>query len=673
MFTGKRIEIFLKVLIFLGLASLLIIIFSQKVQFTSSDLGRHLENGKVVWQDRQVLFSNFYSYTETGRPFINHHWLSGLIFYGIYLLGGFNLLSIFNIILALFIFGLVFTMARRAIGFYGAGFLALPPILLLSERVEIRPEIFSYLFIILTWMLIERTAADRRYRRLLWLLPLFVFWVNIHIYFFIGLALIGFKAAAEFLPPLFRKAAGEPRRFSGAWAAAKPWLRNLFYLSLACLINPNTWRGLSYPFSILQGYGYDIAENKSIFYLSSLMINYNFLIFKSLLALLAMSFLLLYLAAKKIDLFHLFLGFFFSGLALFASRNLALFGLVAFWLISQNLGRVLSFLEIRYPLVARLWPRINAYLASSLLLLIICSSFYLLRDYSQQGNFIRTAPGWGLSAGSDDSASFFQNNGLSGPIFNNYDLGSALIFWLYPREKVFVDNRPEAYGDRFFKEIYKPLQSDPAEWQKADAKYKFKAVYFAYTDSTPWAQEFLHSILSDNDWALVYFDRYTVILLNKKLTDPETVRKLSLDLWSLRSRLRLLAAQSDNRGKLQLASFAQLVDQPDLAAELYKEVIFNVPDNRQALASFAYLYADSQDAYSLRQSLVYFRRALQAGYELPGAYDQMGLVEWRLGEYQKAEAYWRSALRLDRHDASALSYLDQIKGLEKQGKLPLPK
>ena len=673
MFTRETVEKFLKNLIFVGFLALVIIIFSQKIQFTSSDLGRHLENGKVVLQNHQVLFTNFYSYTEPAMRFINHHWLTGLIFYGLYLLGGFKLLSLFNVLLAIIIFSLTFKLAQQKSDFYLASLVALPVIFLLSERVEVRPEIFSYLFLILTWSALDRTAADKKYRRLLWLIPLFIFWVNIHIYFFIGLALVGFKLAAEFIPA-FWSARGQFRsRLSAAWVAARPWAKNFGYVTIACLINPNTWRGLLYPFNIFQNYGYEIAENKSIFYLGHLILNDNFAIFKFLLFALAASFLAAYLIDKKINVFELFIAFFFSLLALFASRNLALFGLVSFILISHNLMPLISASERVFTISVERRKKIRLVLVGILLLAISISGLYLLTDYPNRSRFIKTAPGWGLTTSSADSLKFFKDNSLAGPIFNNYDLGSALIFWLYPQEKVFVDNRPEAYSNDFFTKVYKPMQTDYTKWQMYSNQYKFQTVYFAYTDSTPWAQQFLSSILSDNDWALVYFDRSTVILINKKSTDAAKVKSLAMDVWSFRARLRELAANSDLKGKFQLASLAQAAAHPDLAKEIYQEITFDYPANRQVLSSLAYLYAASSDPASLNRSLDYFNRSLAAGYKLPGVYDQIGLVYWQMGQYQKAEANWRSALQLDSHDVSALYYLNQIKSLQAQGKLPLSK
>jgi hypothetical protein len=594
--SGEKI---LKILLSIGLFLLVALIFAQQINFTSLDLGRHLENGKVVWQNPQVLFTNFYSYTESNFPFINHHWLAGVIFYGLYLLGGFKLLSVFNILLALAIFGLARSLARREIGFYAASFLSLPVIFLLSERADIRPELFSYLFILLTWLVIERTRADHAYRRLLWLVPLFLLWVNCHIYWFLGLALVALAAAADFLPAFCWGAADLKTRWQSGWRAARSWIKYLLLLAAVCLLNPNTWRGWLYPFNIFQNYGYDIAENKTIFYLGHLMIDYNFAIVKALLALLVVTWILDIWLTRKLRLFPTFLSLLFAGLALFATRNISLFGLAALILISGNLVSLKNYLLAR----PAGWKLINSAawrytLAGALGLLIIISGIYLAYNFSSQQDFIHNSFGLGLAPSGSDSAQFFNSHALSGPVFNNYDIGSALIFWLYPRTKVFVDNRPEAYSAKFFTDTYKPMQTDPAVWQKVSAQYKFKTIYFSYTDSTPWAQRFVNYILRDQDWALVYFDQSTIILVNKKLNDPALVQKLSLTGSAFQTRLNALASSSDLRGRFNLAALAEQAGDMGLAQAIYQHILFEFPNNRQALMTLGGVSAAQADGRS---------------------------------------------------------------------------
>lgn len=698
MFEFLKSQKFLKVLVFLGLLGLVVFIFAQPMDLTTSDLGRHLANGRAVWSEPDILFHNAYSYTEPDFRFINHHWLYGVIVYPIYRLAGFVGLSLFNILIILAAFSLAFYIARQKIslyaldifgrakvdGFFLASLISLPVILLLSERVEIRPEIISYLLIISVYALLDSTEKTKRYRRLWLLLPLFVLWANIHIYFFMGLALIGFKAAAAFIGALTEKEKSLRLRLLSAWRASRLWLALFGASVLACLVNPNTWRGLIYPFNIFKNYGYEIAENKSVFFLEHLAVNHNFFLFKLVGALLLISWALYFSrrsgrACFQDRLVDIFLSLLIGGLAIFFSRNISLFGLVSLIIISANMAPVLISLKDRDEARLSLWrrffaspfPRVHAYILAFLLILIASVFLYIRADARRDNHLIRNSFGLGLRAGNEASVAFFKKNNLSGPIFNNYDIGSALIFWLYPQEKVFVDNRPEAYSNAFFQEVYKPLQSDSAKWEEYSKIYGFKTIYFAHTDGTPWAQQFLARILQDKKWRLAYFDTDAVILINTDKYSSAEVKALSLDKWAFKSDLRGLTVGAGTATKFRLANLAQSAGMPELAEEIYREILFAFPDQARALSGLASLYAGYGDPANLRQSLHYYQRALSAGMRLPGIYNEMGLAYWRLGEYKKAAGAWRSALRQERKNVHALYYLDQIKTLKKEGKLPL--
>src|SRR3989344_6228837 len=80
------------------------VLLAQKIDLPQADIGRHIKNGEIIlhgsWVDkRAVLQTNFYSYTQTQHEFVNHHWLSGVIFYLIFQIFGFVGLSIFYIVL----------------------------------------------------------------------------------------------------------------------------------------------------------------------------------------------------------------------------------------------------------------------------------------------------------------------------------------------------------------------------------------------------------------------------------------------------------------------------------------------------------------------------------------------------------------------------------------------
>ncbi len=659
----------LPVIIFLLLLSLVTVVFWQKIEFSSSDLGRHIQNGRIVFSNSDVLFSNFYSYSEPDARFINHHWFSGIIYSIIYNLGGFKLLSIFNILLALVIFSIFFFLAKKRSDFYTAAILSLPVIFLLSERIEVRPEMFSYLFFGITWLVLENKKFSHK-GRLFILFPLFILWANMHIYFFLGLALIFFWLIDKVIKNCFWRDFKSLKSLKKVCLKFKLEISFFLFLILAALFTPNHIEGLLYPLNVLREYGYQITENKSIFFLDNLMLNHNFLLFKLLILLLVIALLANYLLRQKKTWFDWLLGFFVSAFALFASRNLVLFALVALVLISSSAGYVCLLITAR---LNRLFLKENnlynwkIFVVFFYIFLLLGTFIFFVTDLDNRQMFLSKDPGLGLT---DDSLSifeFFKDNNLSGPIFNNYDAGSALIFGLYGQEKVFVDNRPEAYSVSFFQDIYVPMQEDHSVWQKQQEKYGFKTIIFAYTDSTSWAKKFLTRILMDDSWAFVYFDRYYVILVNKEEYSSEFLEKNTINNWDFRNRLRELAANNNLNGKASLANLAQAVNQSDLALEIYRQLILAKPNNYQTVFSLAHFYSASFQRADLYRALEYFNRGLKQVPKMPGIYNQMALVYWQLTDYIKAEEYWEKAEQTG--DKSARDYLRQIEDLKKQGQI----
>ena len=117
------------------------LLLAQPINLATSDLGRHLKNGEIILQQGlsalspdSVLNSNFYSYTQPNYPFINHHWLSGVVFFEIHKLAGFAGLSLFYIFLSLLAFIIFFTIAKLQSGFKSAMLSSLILIPLIAQR-----------------------------------------------------------------------------------------------------------------------------------------------------------------------------------------------------------------------------------------------------------------------------------------------------------------------------------------------------------------------------------------------------------------------------------------------------------------------------------------------------------------------------------------------------------
>lgn len=482
------------------------VFLAQPVNLVSTDLGRHIENGRYFLETHKIPDTNLYSYTYPNIPFINHHWGSGVIFYLIWKFAGISGLSFLYIALSLLTFGILFFQAKKFAGLALATLSAVLVIPLIGERTEIRPEVFSYFFAVIFFLLLWKYKKGQLKTDVLFLLPvLSLIWVNLHIYFIFGIGLVGLFL----LDTLIER----------NWQKFKVLFLVLILTTGASLINPFGIKAVLYPLNIFRNYGYRVLENQSVSFLTNLgfINNPNLLIIKIVLAILLVSIILIFLTnRKKINWPLLGLSLTVSALGWSALRNFALFGYFALPVLAYNL---------KYGLGKKVdlndgWSKIIIYSLAIVFFLFVSNSF--------QSKLLRESNTDSTEQAQNASADFFKANNLSGPIFNNYDIGGYLIFHLYPREKVFVDNRPEAYPDAFFKDVYIPMQEDEAVWQRARQEYDFNVIYFATHDATNWGQEFLVKRIKDPEWAPVFADDYVIIFLKRNEKNKDLISRFEV-------------------------------------------------------------------------------------------------------------------------------------------------
>lgn len=450
------------------------------LDLTTSDLGRHLKNGELILSgDFKVLTTNFYSFTNSDYSVLNHHWGTGVIFYLISKIAGFTGLHLFFIALSLLTFFMFFYLAVRESNFAIAGLASFLIVPLIAERTEIRPEVFSYFFLGLFLFILWHYSKNLISWKWLFILPILeIFWVNAHIYFIFGLFLISVFLLEKRTIKLFLI---------------------LILSSLATLLNPAGLKGALAPLNIFQNYGYRIVENQSVYFLDKLgfIDNPNLLLVKIVLGLVTLSFILILIKNKKqFSPIYFILALVFGAMAFLAIRNFTIFGLFSLLIVSCNL-------------------RMFAEKIGGTEIIIALIPIFILTIFNVQLRGF----GLGLTENINASAEFFQKEKIKGPIFNNYDIGGYLIYHLFPEEKVFVDNRPEAYPASFFEQIYVPVQESEDIWKQQNETYGFNVIFFSHRDATPWGQKFLVARANDPDWKPVFADQYAIIFLRKEAND----------------------------------------------------------------------------------------------------------------------------------------------------------
>ncbi len=495
MFTTLRNQA-LKIFLLIVCLGSLALQLSVPINLTAVDIGRHIKNGELILTGhRQVLYKNFYSFTYPDYPFINHHWFFGVMAYVIFHMSGFDGLSVFYILLLVLSFLIAFDSARRYSNFSLGLFFGVLGFLLLISRPEIRPEGVSVFFVALDfWLLqrfLQRSISDSL---VLIVIPIVqIFWVNTHIFFFMGPVLVGIFLWQARL-------AGESQERLGL-------LQRLGGLSvLVNLINPSGLWGMLTPLNGFKKFGYSLAENQSVFFMIHRFgdnIIYKYYVFAAMVLIVGMVICLRREGAKGLPM--VVLGSFITMATFKAVRLIMPFGFLFIPLAAYFYTPYIKKVSVVFMLGI-----------ASVAGLILCEC--LMPAYHHIG----------LMPNVNASAEFFKQNGLRGPIFSNYDIGGYLIYHLEGQEKVFVDNRQEAFPPDFFQKTYIPMQEDPQVWKTLSEKYGFNIIYFYRQDITPWGQSFLISRVQDSQWAPVFVDDYTIIFARRGSLDQSVIDRFEL-------------------------------------------------------------------------------------------------------------------------------------------------
>ena len=241
---------------------------------------------------------------------------------------------------------------------------------------------------------------------------------------------------------------------------------------------------------------------------------------------------------RRINFFDFITGSFAIFLGWFALRNFPVTALLALPVLAVSYHQSLQ--KIFIWLKSKLADNLK-YIELSLSLIIIV--FLLILSYANfvgQATFAKSnkEKGIGVTKNSASAAKFYLANNIRGPIFNNFDIGSYLDFYLYPKEQTFVDNRPEAFNVEFWQYVYIPAQSDWNWWQVFSKHYKFNSVFFGHTDGTGWGKTFLERIIKAEGWVTIYLDQHAIILVKNTKLNQDLIKKFGISQQEVIRRLK---------------------------------------------------------------------------------------------------------------------------------------
>jgi hypothetical protein len=204
------------------------------------DVWWHLRTGRWIVEHRALPTLDYFSDYGRGKPWVAYSWLVELLLYGLCQAFGIFGLRIFMAMMTVAILGALYAMLRRLQPNH-----RLTAMMILVATIgsftlfSPRPWLFSILFFIIEIDLLLTAGRSGNRRLLLWLLPLFALWANVHIQCMAGLVFLGFAVIEPLLARMLPDGCVSP----DARRLPLGWLLGIFVLSAAAiLVNPYHFR-----------------------------------------------------------------------------------------------------------------------------------------------------------------------------------------------------------------------------------------------------------------------------------------------------------------------------------------------------------------------------------------------------------------------------------------------
>ena len=334
------------------------------------------------------------------------------------------------------------------------------------------------------------------------------------------------------------------------------------------------------------------------------------------------------------------------------SRGLLLFGSMFLPAVSGNFNglfnKLREWIQQKYPAKKRALEKISV-----LVLIVTLTILIFLGGTGQVSKYKK--PGIGLTASSESGALFLKEQSIHGPIFNDTNIGSYLIFHLFPGERIFTDNRfGDAYSLSFFKDIYLPMLENEEKWNEFAKKYELNLIYLhLYNDR---AHQFLYRRIADQSWSLIYVDVYSIIFLKNNKENAGIIEKFKITQENAKKKLGHLSESSEADDQIAAADIFIIMGQDDLALEIFNKVVARWPGKGRIWMVMGQLKSKKDDPQSSALALAYLEKAIAMGQKTSEAYSFLGLAYYRTGHIDKAKEALNKALKInpERKDAKDL-------------------
>jgi hypothetical protein len=482
-----------------------------------ASIGWHIRNGEQMLRTHTITRTDSFSVTMGGQTWYAWEWLYDLKIAGIHHWFGLNGVVFFTAVIIALTFALTLRFSlQRGADLPVAAFLLVLSLGVSMIHLFARPHVLSWLFTVIWFQVVDRSESMESpgNRRRLWYLPAFMLiWVNLHGGFVLGFVLLGLYLLSGAIRYFRCRDEGMHQRIAGR-------LQELGIVTaaslLASLINPY---GYKLHFHVYRYLSSRWLMNHIDEFLSP---NFHGVAQQCFVAILLITIVGLAVARNKPPLSRVLVLLFATYSGLYASRSLPVSSLLLTLIVAPLwtqalaeardnpslslrlrgfLSRWLSFTSrvgrVELGFRVHLWP-----LTAVVLGLLVCA------QAKKPGE--RTWMDAHFDAGHFpvQAGDVIVQRGIHEPIFAPDSWGGYLIYRFYPRNKVFVDDRHDLYGEEFLREYLKAIRLAP-DWNGfLDAKKVNWALLPAESSLANMLEE-------TSQWNLAYRDGVSVLLERK--------------------------------------------------------------------------------------------------------------------------------------------------------------
>ncbi|MEI7498462.1 MAG: hypothetical protein WCK11_04220 [Candidatus Falkowbacteria bacterium] len=515
--------------------------------YLDNDFGWHLGVGKEIMKSGQVPWVESHLYTLAGTTWVDHEWMFNAFVYLVYTYLGYFFLQLIFVAIILLPLLLLYNYKIAHFKFERFWFMFFAGLGIFACRAHfgVRLQEIALLNITILLVLLDRFVKNKNFTYLFWLIPLFIFWANMHASFLLGLAVLYGWLVIKIVESILAKYSNSLKFINFNYLLSKieifKYSMVVVLITISTLLTPYGLKLYDFLFTYTDKYYLShIEEWLPEFVGPSLKLGRI-----SLFLVFIVSLLVLTLFQKKYKpsipfpqitflYFILVIGLIFS--SLMVRRNLpilfiiglpwlAYFYTIEFGVLSENFFS-LSWLKKIYKF----------FIFTPIILLI----FGLILKISLVSDPFKSYCGYMPCTLTVELKKILSNS--EGKLFASYDWG-GFLYWVWPERQLYLDGRvPQQYFgkhsilEEYNKIIYETGGLKKLERQGVKAILYKKKVELKPTKIDEWlfgfnanqynkkAVQLQEDLKNSQLWQNVYNDRFGEIYIKKDDTSSKNLK-----------------------------------------------------------------------------------------------------------------------------------------------------